>query len=70
MTRHPVSIKAELGDAVASGIRRRGPDAVGLLLVGIARLIVVAATLAALLGLATAFGYEPSVAYLLGIARG
>ena len=67
MSQSRVSIKAEFSGAVATGIRQRGPDAVGLLLIGIARLIVGAATLAALLGLASAFGYDTAGAPLASI---
>jgi hypothetical protein len=60
------SIKAELSHAVARGIRRRGPDAVGLVLIGMARLAITASTLAVLLVAAAAFGYNASGLGLAG----
>jgi hypothetical protein len=61
------SIKAELDNAVVLGIRQRGPDAVGLLIVGIARLIVGAATLAVLLGVGVLFGYDVTAIHFAGL---
>lgn len=54
------SIRAELNHALARGIRRRGPDAVGLVLIGMARLAITASTLAVLLVAAAVFGYNAS----------
>lgn len=43
------SIKDELNHAVARGIRRRGPDAVGLVLMGMASLVIMTLALGVLL---------------------
>jgi hypothetical protein len=61
------SIKTELNDAVVGGIRQRGPDAVGLVIVGIARLIVGVATLGVLLGIGAIFGYDATAAHFAGL---
>jgi hypothetical protein len=39
------SIRTEVSEAVVAGIRQRGSEAVGLVLVGVARLVLVAVTL-------------------------
>ena len=39
------SIRTEVSEAVVAGIRQRGSEAVGLMLVGAARLVLVAAAL-------------------------
>lgn len=61
------SIRTELNDAVVYGIRLRGPDAVGLIIMGMARLIVGAATLGILLGIAAIFGYDVTAAHFAGL---
>lgn len=60
------SIMAELNHALARGIRRRGPDAVGLVLIGMARLVVTTLTLAVLLVAAAIFGYNATPLGLAG----
>jgi hypothetical protein len=66
MTTLPGSIKGELGDALIGGIRQRGSDAVGLVIMGIARLIVGVMALSALLGIGAVFGYEMTPGHLAG----
>lgn len=39
------SIRAEMSEAVVAGIRQRGSEAVGLVLVGVARLALIAVAL-------------------------
>jgi ribonuclease HI len=51
------SIKTEVNHAVASGIRKRGPEAVGVVLVGMARLTVNVSALVILLLASAVFGY-------------
>jgi hypothetical protein len=51
-----VSIRAELGNAVLDGIRERGAEAVGMVIVGLARVVVCSATLVAMLAIGAAFG--------------
>lgn len=51
------SIKAEVGNAVACGIRERGPAAVGLVIMGLARLTIGLLTLFVLVGTSTILGY-------------
>jgi hypothetical protein len=55
------SIRAEVNDAVVGGIRQRGPDAVGVVLMGVARLVVGVLTLMVLLGACSILGYEVTV---------
>jgi hypothetical protein len=62
----PESIKGELNAALIGGIRQRGPDAVGMVIIGIARLIIGAATLGLVLGLGTLFGYDMTAVHLTG----
>ena len=61
------SIKGELSDAVRSGIRHRGPDAIGLVLVGMARLIVGTATLGVLLAVGAVSGYDITAPKFAGV---
>ena len=63
----PGSIKAELNEAVVCGIRQRGPDAVGLLLVGLAGLVVEAAALGVLLGISALFGHDINGVHFAGL---
>lgn len=56
MSRPTVSIRAELGNAVLDGIRERGAEAVGMVIVGLARVVVCSATLVAMLAIGAAFG--------------
>jgi hypothetical protein len=62
----PQSIRGELNAAVISGIRERGSDAVGLLIMGVARLIVGGVTLGVVLGVAALFGYDMTAVHLTG----
>ncbi len=64
----PESIKGELNAALIGGIRQRGPDAVGMVIIGIARLVIGAVTLGLVLGLSTLFDYDMSAAHLTGAA--
>jgi hypothetical protein len=61
------SIRRELVEAVIGGIRERGPDAVGLMLMGIARLLVGAATLAVVLGASAISGYDLTAVHFAGL---
>ena len=67
MNRSKGSIKAELNDAVVCGIRQRGPDAVGLLLVGLAGLVLEVAVLGVLLGIAALLGCEIGGIHFAGL---
>jgi hypothetical protein len=62
----PGSIRGELNAALIGGIRQRGPDAVGVVIMGIARLIVGAATFGAILAVGGLFGYDMTAAHLTG----
>jgi hypothetical protein len=66
MTPPAGSIKAEVNHAVAKGIRRRGPDAVGLVLMGMARLVVAAVTLALLLAISSLSGNDLTALHFAG----
>lgn len=66
MTPPAGSIKAEVNHAVAKGIRRRGPDAVGLVLMGTARLIVAATTLGVLLAASALSGNDLTTLHFVG----
>lgn len=61
------SIKAELSHAVTRGIRRRGPDAVGLVLMGMASLAITALSLTMLLLAAAVSGYDPTTLAFAGV---
>lgn len=60
------SLKAEVNHALANGIRRRGPDAVGVVLMGMARLVVAVSTLVILLLAGALFGYNIPTSHALG----
>ncbi len=62
----PESIKGELNAALIGGIRKRGPDAVGMVIMGIAKLIVGVASLGVVLGLGALFGCEMTPVHLTG----
>jgi len=62
----PQSIRGELNAAVITGIRERGSDAVGLLIMGIARLIIGGIALGVVLGVAAIFGYDMTAVHLTG----
>jgi hypothetical protein len=53
-------IRTELNDAVVGGIRQRGPAAVGVVIMGLARLVVAVATLAVMLFASSVLGLEVS----------
>lgn len=61
------SIREELSEAVRSGIRSSGPDAVGFILMGMARLIVGASTLGVLLGVGAVSGYDVRAPQFAGV---
>lgn len=61
------SIRGELGNAVAVGIRRHGADAVGLVLMGMARLFVGVLTLAALLAGGAIAGCDMTAVHFAGL---
>jgi hypothetical protein len=54
----PKPIRYELTDALIEAIRSRGPEAAGLVMVGLARLVVAVATLMALLLCSSILGIE------------
>lgn len=60
------SLKAEVNHALANGIRRRGPDAVGVVLMGMARLVVAVSTLVILLLAGALFGYDITASHAFG----
>lgn len=66
MTLPAGSIKAEVNHAVAKGIRRRGPDAVGLVLMGTAMLIVATTTLGLLLAASALSGSDLTAVHFVG----
>jgi hypothetical protein len=71
--RQETSIRAELNDAVIGGIRLRGRDAVGLVLIGVASLLLVILSLGVLLIFVALFGIEITAtlcAALGGLAAG
>jgi hypothetical protein len=51
-------IRAELNDALVGGIRQRGPEAVGLVIVGLARLVVAVTALIVLLFASSVLGFN------------
>ena len=67
MSRPAESIRGELGSALVRGIRRHGPDAVGLVLMGFARLLVGVVALGALLAAGAAAGCEITAAHFVGV---
>ena len=62
----PESIKGELNAALIGGIRQRGPDAFGIVIMGIARLIIGALTLGLVFGLSALSGYQMTAVHLTG----
>ncbi len=52
------SIRTELNDALVGGIRQRGPEAFGVIIIGLARLVVAVATLAVLLFASSVLGFN------------
>lgn len=61
-------IRAELNDALVGGIRQRGPEAVGLVLIGLARLVVAVATLAVLLFASSVLGFDVTTGPFLAMS--
>jgi hypothetical protein len=51
------SIRTELNDAVVGGIRQRGPDAVGLLIMAAARIVIAVVVLGLLFVASSLLGY-------------
>jgi hypothetical protein len=66
MTPPSNSVRGELNAALISGIRRHGSDAVGLVIIGIARLVIGVSTFCVLLGVGAIFGYEVTASHLAG----
>jgi hypothetical protein len=52
----PESLKGELNAALIGGIRKHGSDAVGMVIVGMAKLVIGVAGLGLLLGVGALFG--------------
>jgi hypothetical protein len=67
MTSPAPSIKSELNHAVAKGIRRGGPGAVELVLIGMAKLVVAACALGILLATAALAGYDLTTLHFAGV---
>lgn len=61
-------IRAELNDALVGGIRQRGPEAVGLVLIGLARLVVAVATLVVLLFASSILGFDVTTGPFLAMS--
>ncbi len=59
------SIKAEFSEAIVGGIRQRGPEAVGVVLIGIAHLFVAFIALTVLLFATLVLGFEISAVPVL-----
>jgi hypothetical protein len=59
------SIRAELNEAVVGGIRQRGPEAVGVVLIGVAHLVVAFIALTVLLFATLVLGFEISAVPVL-----
>jgi hypothetical protein len=51
-------VRVEFHDALVGGIRQRGPEAAGLVIVGLARILIAAVTLALLLSVSVVLGLE------------
>jgi hypothetical protein len=51
-------LRTEVNDAVVGGIRERGSEAVGMLIVALARLVIGVVAFLALYGLSSVFGIE------------
>lgn len=60
------SIRGEMSDAVVGGIRQHGAEAVGLVLMGLARLFVGAATLGVLLVVGAVTGCDLTATRFMG----
>lgn len=67
MTPPAPSIKSEVNQAVAKGIRRGGPGAVELVLTGMAKLLIAAAALAVLLAAAALSSYDLTAVHLASV---
>jgi len=66
MTPPAPSIKTEVNQAVAKGIRRGGPGAVELVLTGMAKLLIAGFALGVLLAAAALSGYDLTALHLAG----
>lgn len=67
------TLRTELNEAVVGGIRQRGAEAVGVVIVGMARLLVGMAILAALLSVSWIFGVDITAirfATMTGVSSG
>lgn len=67
MNQRAPSIRSELSDSLVGGIRQHGADAVGLVIMGLARLLVGAATLAVVLAGGAVAGYDIGAAEFAGL---
>lgn len=60
-------LRIELNDAVVGGIRNRGPEAVGVVIIGVARVVVAALVLALLLATSAFFDYDVTAVPFAGM---
>jgi hypothetical protein len=60
-------IRAELNDALVGGIRERGPDAFGMVIIALARLAIGVITFAILFGISQLIGAELTALPYAGI---
>ena len=58
MNRPARPIRIEVTDAVVGGIRQRGPEAVGLLIIGLARVFLFIVVLGVLLFASSVLGFD------------
>lgn len=62
------SLRTELNDALVGGIRERGPEAVGMVLVGVARIVVAVLVLSLQLVGSSLLGYEVTAIPFAGMS--
>jgi hypothetical protein len=62
------SIRTELNDALIGAIRQRGPEAFGMMITGLARLVVGAFTFAVLFGISRLADYQVTAFPFAGMA--
>ena len=60
-------IRVEMSDAVVGGIRERGPEAVGLVIIGVARILIAVLVLALLLIGSSLLGFDVSAVPFAGM---
>jgi len=60
-------LKTELNDALVGGIRQRGPEAFGWMLVSLARIAITVVVLVLMLAASWAFGYDVTVLPFAGM---